>query len=169
MSELGILRVKSKSKDSLFMKIGGEGVEWKVNTNNELLIKSESRMCGYLNAPSPFDEEDWYNTGDVVEVDGDFIKVTGRSKEVVNFGGLKFLTTEVEEIALQFSGVNLCKAYSASNPITGQHCELLIQVDENFLGTAHLKAFLKTKLDKHKVPAKIRLGDVTIGHRFKKS
>ena len=27
MSELGIVRVKSKSRDSLFMKIGGEGVK----------------------------------------------------------------------------------------------------------------------------------------------
>ena len=33
MSELGIVRVKSESSNSLFMKIGGEGVETKVMNN----------------------------------------------------------------------------------------------------------------------------------------
>ena len=53
MSELGIVRVKSESRDSLFMKIGGEGVEIKID-NNVLMIRSETRMIGYLNAKSPF-------------------------------------------------------------------------------------------------------------------
>ena len=39
MSELGILRVKSEARDSLFMKIGGEGVETRV-VNNVLQIRS---------------------------------------------------------------------------------------------------------------------------------
>ena len=56
MSELGILRVKSESRNSLFMRIGGEGVKTKI-VDNVLYIKSDSRMIGYLNAESPFDEE----------------------------------------------------------------------------------------------------------------
>ena len=55
MSELGILRVKSESRQSLYMRIGGEGVEWKA-INNMLYIKSQNRMIGYLNAESPFDK-----------------------------------------------------------------------------------------------------------------
>ena len=50
MSELGIVRVKSRSRDSLFMKIGGEGVQIRV-IDNVLQILSNSRMLGYLNAP----------------------------------------------------------------------------------------------------------------------
>ena len=65
MSELGIVRV-SKSKDSLFMKIGGEGVKTRV-VDDVLEIYSETRMLGYLNAESPFDDEGWYNTKDLVE------------------------------------------------------------------------------------------------------
>ena len=33
MSELGIVRVKSEARDSLFMKVGGEGVETRVVDN----------------------------------------------------------------------------------------------------------------------------------------
>ncbi len=55
MSEMGIVRVKSEARDSLFMKVGGEGVETKV-VDNVLQIRSQTRMLGYLNADSPFDD-----------------------------------------------------------------------------------------------------------------
>jgi acyl-CoA synthetase (AMP-forming)/AMP-acid ligase II len=69
MSELGIVRVKSEARNSLFMKVGGEGVETRV-VDGVLKIRSSSRMLGYLNAPSPFDAEGWYDTKDVVEAKG---------------------------------------------------------------------------------------------------
>ena len=56
MSELGIVRVKSEARNSLFMKVGGEGVETRVVDSAE--IRSQTRMLGYLNADSPFDGED---------------------------------------------------------------------------------------------------------------
>ena len=49
MSELGIVRVESP--ESLFMKVGGEGVETRV-VKEVLQIRSANRMLGYLNAPS---------------------------------------------------------------------------------------------------------------------
>ena len=47
MSELGILRVKSESRQSLYMKIGGEGVQWKV-INKILYIKAENKEIKYI-------------------------------------------------------------------------------------------------------------------------
>ena len=78
MSELGIVRVKSESSNSLFMKVGGEGVETRV-VDNVLEIRSQTRMLGYLNAQSPFDDEGWYNTKDIVEEREGYYKVTGRT------------------------------------------------------------------------------------------
>lgn len=66
MSELGIVRVKSKARNSLFMKVGGEGVETRV-VDSVLEIRSQTRMLGYLNADSPFDKGGWYNTKDIVK------------------------------------------------------------------------------------------------------
>lgn len=169
MSELGILRVKSEARDSLFMKIGGEGVETRV-VNDVLHIRSQSRMLGYLNAPSPFDDDGWYDTKDVVEEKAGYYKVVGRISDVINVGGLKFMASEVERAALEFPGVSLVKVYSKQNPITGQHVELIVQptvegaVEKNML-MAHLKA----RLQPHMVPKRILIENVAVGHRFKKS
>ena len=76
LSEVGILRSKSKSSDSLWVKVGGEGFETRV-VDGMLEIKAKSAMLGYLNAPSPFTEDGWFKTGDAVEVDGEYIKILG--------------------------------------------------------------------------------------------
>lgn len=169
MSELGIVRVKSEARDSLYMKVGGEGVETRV-VDGVLQIRSSSRMLGYLNAPSPFDAEGWYDTMDVVEVKDGYYKVTGRISDVINVGGLKFMASEVERVALQFPNVSLVKAIPKTNPITGQHVELLVQpTSQDGIDKDALMAFLKERLQPHMVPKRIRVESVAVGHRFKKS
>jgi long-chain acyl-CoA synthetase len=168
MSEIGIVRVKSEGRGSLFMKVGGEGVETRV-VCGVLQIRSSSRMLGYLNASSPFDAEGWYDTKDVVDVKGNYFKVTGRISDVINVGGLKFMASEVERVALAFPNVSLVKATSKQNPITGQHVELLVQpTTDGELDKESLMAFLREKLQSHMVPKRIRLHNVTVGHRFKR-
>ena len=71
--------------------------------------------------------EGWYNTKDIVEERDGYYKVTGRTSEVINVGGLKFMASEVERVALQYENVELVKAEAKPNPITGQHVELTVQ------------------------------------------
>jgi len=169
MSELGIVRVKSEDRSSLWMKIGGEGVETRV-VNQVLQIRSASRMLGYLNADSPFDDEGWYDTKDVVEQRGDWIKVVGRTTEVINVGGQKFMASEVERVALMFPGVSLVRAEGRNNPITGQHVELTVQPQpDSLVPKADLEQFLREKLPAHMVPRRLRFEAVSVGHRFKKA
>ena len=168
MSELGIVRVKSGSRDSLFMKVGGEGVETRV-VDNVLEIRSETRMLGYLNADTPFDNEGWYNTKDIVEEEDGYYKVTGRTSEVINVGGLKFMASEVERVALQYDNVELVKAEAKPNPITGQHVELTVQsATNNEADKTGLKTFLTEQLPNHMMPKRIRFATVNVGHRFKR-
>ena len=169
MSELGIVRVKSESRSSLFMKVGGEGVETRT-VDGVLHIRSKSRMLGYLNAPSPFDSSGWYDTKDIVDEKDGYYKVVGRISDVINVGGLKFMASEVERVALGFPSVSFVKAYPRENPITGQHVELIVQTKDNALFDRDgLKIHLKNELQSHMVPKRIRLEEVEIGHRFKKS
>jgi long-chain acyl-CoA synthetase len=168
MSELGIVRVKSAARNSLFMKVGGEGVETRV-VNDVLQIRSQSRMLGYLNAPSPFDAQGWYDTKDVVEVQDGCYKVTGRISDVINVGGLKFMASEVERVALSFPHIALVKAVARENPITGQHVELTVQpIEQGAVDKDALMTFLKDKLQAHMVPRRIRIEAVSVGHRFKR-
>ncbi len=169
MSELGILRIKTLARDSLFMKVGGEGVEAKV-IDNLLYIRSENKMLGYLNAPSPFDDTGWYCTKDIVDVrDDGFLRVTGRDADVINVGGLKFMPNEVETAALVYSGVKFAKAIGRENPITGQHVELLIEETESdVVDIADLRKVLATRLPRHMQPLLIKKHSAVVSHRFKR-
>ena len=168
MSELGIVRVKSEARDSLYMKIGGEGVETRV-IDGVLQIRSHSRMMGYLNAESPFDNEGWYDTKDIVEERDGYYKVTGRIGDVINVAGLKFMASDVEHVALQFPNISFVKAFAKNNPITGQHVELFIQskIDQS-VNINNLRKFLSKKLPKHMYPKRIKKEEINFGHRFKK-
>ena len=169
MSELGIVRVKSAARDSLFMKIGGEGVETRV-LNNVLHIRSQSRMLGYLNAPSPFDAEGWYDTKDVVEEANGYYKIVGRVSDVINVGGLKFMASEVERVALGFPNIALVKAYPKNNPITGQHVELIVQPKtDEAVDKIALMQFLRSNLQPHMMPKRVSIEAVSVGHRFKRA
>jgi long-chain acyl-CoA synthetase len=55
-------------------------------------------MLGYLNATSPFDREGWMNTQDLVEVDGEFVRILGRKSEMINVGGKQVHPIEVEDV-----------------------------------------------------------------------
>ena len=172
MSELGILRIRSKSRDSLFMSVAGEGVETKI-VDKILYVRAKNRMLGYLNAPSPFDADDWYCTKDIVEIDSDgYLTITGRDSDVINIGGVKFMPSEVERECLNLQHVKFAKAYGVSNPITGQHLEVDIELDDSGISPADAQRFigtsLKGKLPKHMLPLRINIKHLTLSHRFKK-
>lgn len=168
MSELGIVRAKSERRDSLFLRIGGEGIETRI-IDSVLHIKSASRMLGYLNFQSPFDSEGWYDTGDRVESRGDFIKFIGRTNELINVGGLKFMPSEVERVILEFPQIEFVKVEGCTNPITGQHVEISIQVkNAETFEVSKLRTFLSDSLPVHMQPRRIKLDTVRIGHRFKR-
>lgn len=167
MSELGILRVRTRNRDGLWIEVGGEGVESKV-VDGELYLRAQNRMEGYLNAPSPFDGDGWYATRDIVECDGPWLRIVGRRDTLINVGGLKVLPSEVEHAALQFPGICLARAEGRSNPVTGMHVELLCQPEKDV--SIDKKAFLRhlrTLLPPHAVPARLAFGQVPVGHRYK--
>ena len=169
MSELGILRVKSVARNSLWMHVGGEGVETKI-VDGVLKIRSENRMIGYLNANSPFDDEGWYDTKDLVEVCKDgAIRISGRTTEWINIGGEKVLPETIEQAALEHPDILHAQAKGVENPITGQYIELLCQPREQAkIDKKAMKYWLKERLPAAFIPQRIKLGDVNVTHRFKK-
>jgi len=171
LSELGILRSKSRSPDSLWVKVGGEGVEIKVE-NSTLRIRTRSAMLGYLNAPSPFDQEGWFDTGDNVEVDGEFLRILGRKSELINVGGEKVFPVEVENVLLDMPNVKDVTVSAMPNPITGQVVTArfnLFEPEELPAFRRRMREFCASRLAAYKVPAKIEIvNDAQYGERFKK-
>lgn len=167
MSELSILRVRTRRPEELWIQVGGEGVESKI-VDGELWIRSQNRMEGYLNAPSPFDDEGWYPTKDMVERDGDWLRIIGRRDTIINVGGLKVLPAEVEHAALGFPGIRFARARAGANPLTGMHVELLCDPEEGaHVDRKALERHLRDSLPPHAVPRRITFGQAPISHRSK--
>lgn len=171
LSEVGILRSKSKSSDSLWVKIGGEGFETRV-INGILHIRAKSAMLGYLNAISPFTEDGWMNTGDQVEVNGEFVRFLGRQSEIINVGGEKVYPAEVESVIQELDNVAEVTVFGEKNLIIGNIvCAkvTLLQDEDHRSFTTRLKNFCRQRLQNYKVPVKVVI-DIDHQHsaRFKK-
>lgn len=171
LTELGVLRTKSESNDSLWLKVGGEDYQTKV-VNNVLYIKAKTSILGYLNAPSPFDSEGWYNTGDRVEQKGDWIRFLGRESDIINVGGQKVFPAEVESILMQVENIIGASVYAAKNPIMGNVVAAkVILKDEESLNSVKnkIRKFCKDKLESYKIPVYVEIVEQTdVSERFKK-
>jgi long-chain acyl-CoA synthetase len=170
LSELGILKSKGREDGSLWVKVGGEGYETKV-VDGALWIRARSALLGYLNAPSPFSEEGWFNTGDRVEVDGEYVRFLGRASDLINVGGSKVYPAEVEGVLAEMSNIAEVAVYGEPNALMGQ----IVCARIRLLEAADPKALLKGiqrycqgRLESYKIPRKIELSDESLASsRFK--
>jgi acyl-coenzyme A synthetase/AMP-(fatty) acid ligase len=171
LTELGVMRTKSKSSDSLWVRIGGEDYQKKV-VDGILYIKAKTAILGYLNAVAPIDKEGWYNTGDRVEEDRDWIRFLGRESEIINVGGQKVYPAEVESVLLEINGVKDAIVYGEKNPLMGEIVVANVKVDElnnNNKFISLIKKYCREKLDKYKIPVKINFTQKDlISDRFKR-
>ncbi len=172
LSEVGIMSTRSRSSDSLWMSIGGDGYETRV-VDGMLEIKSRSAMLGYLNAPSPFTEDGWFKTGDAVEVDGEYMRVLGRRSELINVGGEKVYPAEVEAVLEDMEWILEARVYGERNALTGQ----IVCADVVFAESAPPEKEARTAIRRHcashlrryQVPVRIRGVEAPLhSNRFKK-
>lgn len=171
LSEVGVLRSKSRDDGTLWMKIGGDGFETKV-IDGILWIRSEFRMLGYLNAPTKFDEEGWFNTQDQVEVDGEYFKIIGRVSDLINVGGQKVYPTEVEDVILELDNVLDVAVYGEGNPLLGNIvvAKIVLETREE-IGPLKLRVRKACigKLTSYKIPSKVVIAEDNLhSTRFKK-
>ncbi len=171
MTELGILRSKSRDSGSLWVRIGGEGFDVKI-VDGRLWVRAASAMLGYLNAPSPFDEEGFLDTGDQVEVDGEWVRILGRKSELINVGGSKVYPAEVESVLLEIPGVTDATVCAEKHPLTGHIVSATVclanpESMNDF--KIRMRQFCGSRLPPYAVPARVRFSDVALhSERFKR-
>lgn len=171
LSEVGVLRSQSRPDGSLWVRIGGSGFETQVR-DGILWIRSDYRMVGYLNAPSGFDADGWFNTQDRVEVDGDYFRILGRVTDLINVGGQKVYPAEVEDVILAQPNVADVVVVGEKHSLLGQIVVAKIALHEPE-AQADLRLRIRkaclAKLTAYKVPAKVEMLDQAIySARFKK-
>jgi long-chain acyl-CoA synthetase len=87
-----------------------DNTEVKIAADGEILTKSPSVMKGYYNKPDltaeAIDAEGWFHTGDIGEfVNGRFLKITDRKKELLKTSGGKYVAPQPIENKLKESSL----------------------------------------------------------------
>jgi acyl-coenzyme A synthetase/AMP-(fatty) acid ligase len=171
LTELGIMRSQSRDSSSLWVRLGGEDYQWKV-VEGRLCIKAQSAMLGYLNAPSPFDDDGFFDTGDLVEQDGEWLRFLGRKSDVINVGGQKVHPVEVESVLLEMPNVVDVVVCGEAHPLTGQIVLATIRLGEPEPAAdfkVRMRQFLGERLPAYKIPARVRfVDDAVYSARFKR-
>ncbi len=84
------------------------GVSARIAADGEIQVKAANIFAGYWKQPEKtaetLTEDGWLRTGDVGEIDADgFVKITGRSKDIIITAGGKNITPSELENRLKFS------------------------------------------------------------------
>lgn len=86
------------------------GVQVMIAADGEILAKGPNIMKGYYNRPEltaeVIDSEGWFHTGDIGEmIEGKFLKITDRKKEMFKTSGGKYISPQMIENKLKESRV----------------------------------------------------------------
>jgi acyl-CoA synthetase (AMP-forming)/AMP-acid ligase II len=170
-TELGILKSKSESNQSLWMRLGGDGYETKV-VEGRLWVKSQTSMVGYLNAPRALDSDGFMDTGDAVEVRGEWFRILGRKAELINVGGTKVSPVEIESVLTEMPCVREVAIISREHPLLGQVVEAKVVLEDGIAPLdfkSMMRAHCKDRLPAEAIPVKATVVQGTLAtDRFKR-
>jgi cyclohexanecarboxylate-CoA ligase len=178
MSENGaVTLIKPEDEDALAFSTDGcplPGVELKiVDTDGEalpagevgkLLVRSCSNFGGYLKRPqwNSTDPEGWFDTGDLARMDAEgYIRISGRSKDVIIRGGENIPVVEVEALLYRHPAVAHAAIVAYPDERLGERaCAVVVPKAGQQLDFDGMVAFLKTqKLALQYIPERLILRD----------
>ena len=135
-------------------------------SEGELQVRGSSVFPGYLYNPEAnsdaFDEDGWFRTGDlaVISRDGN-LSITGRTKDIINRGGVKYNPADIEEIIYTHPKVVMTAIVPMKDPVLGEKACCFIQpIMGKKIDLEELTSFLaEKKISKHKWPERLELVD----------
>lgn len=100
-----VIAVNSLLKEGLMVGTVGKplsNLDVKIAEDGEIIVKGPSIMKGYYNKPDltaeVIDKDGYFHTGDIGElVDGKYLKITDRKKEIFKTSGGKYIAPQVAE------------------------------------------------------------------------
>jgi long-chain acyl-CoA synthetase len=171
-SEFGSPRTASRGNGDLWVKI--KDIETKI-IDGILWVRGEATMLGYLNAPSPILEDGWYCTGDLVQLDGEWIRFIGRADEMIKVGGEKVVPAEVERVIRELDFVKDVVISADSHLVMGQVVAARVVIAPSALTphaiAAQIRALCRERLGPHHMPLRVDFASGPLrppGYRYKR-
>ena len=128
----------------------------------ELTLSGWHVMKGYWKNPQETQKQivdGWLFMGDLAsrEKDG-YVKIYGRTKDLINRGGFKIYPHELESYILDHPKVNQVCVVATANPVLGESlCACVIPRGDEPLTLSELRVFLKNKIAPYKLPEELCL------------
>jgi acyl-CoA synthetase (AMP-forming)/AMP-acid ligase II len=140
------------------------GAHLPAGVSGEIIVRGPQVFQGYEGDPEANRNAfhgDWFRTGDVGYLDADgYLYVTGRLKEIVNRGGFKVPSAEVDAALLAHPDVADAATFGIAHPTLGEDVVSVVVQRANVTHTAsELRDFLFDRLAAYKVPTRIVLVD----------
>ena len=139
------------------------GTEVRLSDEGELQVRGPSVFSGYLNDFSEneaaFTPDGWFRTGDLAEPRGEYFAITGRSKDLINRGGVKFNPVEVERLLDSHPKILQSAIVPMPDPLLGEKACVFVSLKnpaqevslEELVGYLLEKDIAKNKLPEHLV------------------
>jgi len=91
----------------------------------ELEMRGASLFVGYLEnaaaTAAAFTADGWFRTGDLASIDAaGNLRIAGRTKEVINRGGVKFNPVDVENLLVAHPAIEMCAIVPMPDPVLGE-------------------------------------------------
>jgi long-chain acyl-CoA synthetase len=173
MSEIGILKTITDTNDPSRFRFDPRFIDYKV-VDGILEVKSMTKMIKYLNFEEPSNSMGaiWFNTSDQVIVEDDFLRILGRSGDLINVGGRKFFPSEIENLIRDLEDVKDITITTEKNEMIGTviiaNIVIEAEVDEIDF-RMKFKNFCQEKIISYMHPHKIKIKrEIEISPRFKK-
>jgi acyl-CoA synthetase (AMP-forming)/AMP-acid ligase II len=140
---------------------GPDGLTLPAGQEGDLWLRSDYSLVGYLDpaggkSVSAFDHSGWLNTGDIgrLEEDGR-LTITGRRKDLIIHGGTNVSPKAVEDVLLDFAGVQEAAVMGAPHPFWGEEVLACLILDSNVrLDELALRAHCCSRLNPDAVPSR---------------
>lgn len=103
--------------------VGDPGQPLPPGTDGRLQARGMSRFAGYFKRPdlNACDEEGWFDTGDLARMDEDgYIRITGRTKDLIIRGGQNIPIVEIEELLYRHPAVKDVAIVGMPDPRLGE-------------------------------------------------
>jgi acyl-CoA synthetase (AMP-forming)/AMP-acid ligase II len=139
------------------------GMEAAIGEGDELLLRGEFVMLGYLDDPEAtreaVDEDGWLHTGDVGRLDAQGnLTITDRLKDMYISGGFNVYPAEVEQVLMRLEGVTDVAVVGIPDERLGEVGRAYVVVSTP-LDQQSVLAFARERLANFKVPREVRFLD----------